>query len=223
MVHILSQKNSIANHFLAELRDVKIQQDSMRFRRNLERLGEIFAYEVSKEFKYQSKEVKTPLGTAKVNLLENQPVLATILRAGIPFHQGLLNYFDQAPNAFIAAYRLPGQSGGEEDSKDDVKIEVKVNYNVSPDINNKNLIIIDPMLATGTTIVLALNGLLKNGIPAHTHIVSVLGSRAGIDYLQKSIKNFTIWLGDFDEELNKKAYIVPGLGDAGDLAYGYKT
>ena len=214
MVHILSRKNSIANHFLAELRDVKIQQDSMRFRRNLERLGEIFAYEVSKEFKYQSKEVKTPLGTAKVNLLEKQPVLATILRAGIPFHQGLLNYFDQAPNAFIAAYRLPGQS--------EEAIEVKVNYNVSPDINNKDLIIIDPMLATGTTIVLALNGLLKNGIPAHTHIVSVLGSRAGIDYLQKNIKNFTIWLGDFDEELNKKAYIVPGLGDAGDLAYGRK-
>ena len=165
MVHILSQKNSIANHFLAELRDVKIQQDGMRFRRNLERLGEIFAYEVSKQFTYQRKEVKTPLGTAKVDLLEKQPVLATILRAGIPFHQGLLNYFDQASNAFIAAYRLPGQSEGvsppltppkggrtgqpliPSEGKGGGKIppsgglrgaiEVKVNYNVSPDINNK--------------------------------------------------------------------------------------
>jgi uracil phosphoribosyltransferase len=214
MHEILSKKNSLFNHFIAEIRDISIQKDSMRFRRNLERMGEIFAYEISKHLDYQSVEVTTPLGVSNENLIIQQPVLVTILRAGLPMHQGLLNYFDKAQNAFISAYRKHHKDGS---------FEVAVEYLSSPDITDKVVILSDPMLATGTSIVLAYQALLKRGIPKQIHVVAAIGSAAGLEYVRKKLpSNSKIWLGAVDEELTAQSYIVPGLGDAGDLAYGTK-
>lgn len=216
MVHNLGATNSIFNQFIAELRDIEIQQDRMRFRRNLERVGEIFAYEISKSFPYEEKEVVTPPGSASMQLLREQPVIATILRAGLPLHQGLLNYFDQADNAFVTAYRKYNKSEA---------FDIRVEYISSPDITGKILILSDPMLATGASIVKTLRGMLGLGMPSHIHIVSVLASIEGIEHVKRnlSLHNLTIWVGGIDDELTAQAYIVPGLGDAGDLAYGKKS
>lgn len=216
MVHNLGATNSIFNQFIAELRDSEIQQDRMRFRRNLERIGEIFAYEISKTFAFEEREVVTPLGAATIPLMKGQPVIATILRAGLPLHQGLLNYFDKADNAFITAYRKYDKSEA---------FDIRVEYISSPDISNKTLILSDPMLATGASIVKTLRGMLAIGMPSHIHIVSVLASIEGLEYVKRnlSLHNLTIWVGGIDDELTAQAYIVPGLGDAGDLAYGKKS
>jgi uracil phosphoribosyltransferase len=216
MVNNLGETNSVFNQFIAELRDVVIQNDRLRFRRNLERIGEIFAYEISKTIDYEHHEITTPLGVADMQLIKEQPVLATILRAGLPMHQGLLNYFDKADNAFISAYR-------KYDKNEDFKISLE--YMSSPDINNRILILTDPMLATGASIVKVMRGLLGIGKPSHVHIVSALASIEGVEYVKRhlSLLDMTIWVGGLDDELTAQAYIVPGLGDAGDLAYGMKT
>lgn len=215
MVHILSEQNSIFNQFVAELRDVTIQNDSMRFRRNLERMGEIMGYEISKTLAYQTKETTTPLGIAETSHLIEQPVIATILRAGLPMHLGVLNYFDRAENAFISAYRRHHK---------DNTFDIHVEYVSSPSIDDKVVILCDPMIATGGSIVLAFKALLAKGTPKHTHIISAISSRQGIDYVRANMpsKDFTIWCGAVDEELTAHSYIVPGLGDAGDLAFGTK-
>jgi len=215
MIKELGKENSIFNSFLAELRDVNIQKDNMRFRRNLERVGEIFAYEISKTMKYEKRDVETPLGEAHMNQLAEQPVLATILRAGLPMHQGMLNYFDHAENAFISAYR-------KYDADEDFVI--KLDYISSPGLQNKILILSDPMLASGGSIIASLEGLFEKGAPSHTHVVCLLASEEGIKAIKKkfSLKKMTLWIGAIDDELTAKAYIVPGLGDAGDLAYGKK-
>ena len=215
MVHILSEQNSIFNQFVAELRDVSIQNDSMRFRRNLERMGEIMGYEISKSLPYETKETTTPLGIAQTSHLIAQPVIATILRAGLPMHLGVLNYFDRAENAFISAYRRHHK---------DNTFDIHVEYVSSPSIDDKVVILCDPMIATGGSIVLAFKALLAKGTPKHTHIISAISSRQGIDYVKANMptKDFTIWCGAVDEELTAHSYIVPGLGDAGDLAFGTK-
>ena len=203
------------SQYIAEMRDLEIQRDSMRFRRNMERVGEIFAYEISKTLKWKSKEVVTSLGMANCKILEQQPVIATILRAGLPLHQGLLNAFDGAENAFISAYRKHRKDG---------RFDVKVEYVSSPSLDDKFLIISDPMLATGASMVLSYKELIKKGMPTHTHIVSILASNEGVEYVKKNLPNdnYTLWVGAVDDELTAKAYIVPGLGDAGDLAFGSK-
>jgi uracil phosphoribosyltransferase len=214
MVHILNDKPSIANVFLAELRDEIIQKDPLRFRRNLERLGEILAYEISKNLQYQLQEVTTPLGVAEVQLLAEQPVIATILRAGLPVHTGLLNYFDRAGSAFISAYRKHHKDGS---------FEIKVEYLSSPNLDDKVLILCDPMLATGQSMYLTYKAILAMGKPRHVHVVSLIASAEGLEYVKRHFPvNTSIWLGAVDDELTVKSYIVPGLGDAGDLAYGPK-
>ncbi|MCX7955412.1 MAG: uracil phosphoribosyltransferase [Bacteroidales bacterium] len=212
----LGIENSILNEYIYELRNKDIQKDSMRFRKNLERIGEIFGYEISKLLRYKTSEVTTPLGIAKVNILIKQPVLATILRAGLPLHQGLLNVFDKADNSFISAYRKYDKDG---------KFEIAIEYLSCPNLNDRVLILSDPMLATGSSMFLAYTNLLNNGKPEHTHLVTVIASKYGISHLKKNIpeKNVTLWVAAIDEELTAKAYIVPGLGDAGDLAYGSKN
>lgn len=211
---LLTKTNSIANHYLAELRDTSVQKDSLRFRKNLERLGEIFAYEISKNMSYQAKIVQTPLGEKETFQLVSPPVLVTVLRAGLPLHQGLLNFFDTAENAFIGAYR------GKHDTKE--HFEIEMDYIASPDIQGKTLILCDPMLATGKSIEKAYHAMLRYGIPARTHIVSAIASQRGIRFVQARMPECKLWIGDIDEELNAKSYIVPGLGDAGDLAFGGK-
>lgn len=215
MIHILGNKRSILNQFIAEMRDVDIQQDSLRFRRNMERAGEVFAYEISKTLAWESREVTTTLGVAQCEVLKDQPVIATILRAGLPLHQGLLNYFDKAENAFISAFRKHRKDG---------RFDIQIEYSSSPSLDDKVLIMGDPMLATGSSMVLAYKELANKGVPKHTHIVSVVASLQGIEYLKKHLLSdaFTLWLGAVDDELTAKAYIVPGLGDAGDLAFGSK-
>jgi uracil phosphoribosyltransferase len=214
MSRILSHENSLVNVFISELRDETIQKDSMRFRRNLERLGEIIAYEISKHLEYSEKEVTTPLGIANVPVLKDQPVIATILRAGLPVHQGMLNYFDQAENAFVSAYRKHHK---------DNSFEIKVEYMSSPDLNDKVLIICDPMLATGQSMLLAYKALIQRGKPRHIHVVGLIASVEGLTYVKSHFpENTTFWMGAVDDELTVKSYIVPGLGDAGDLAYGTK-
>jgi uracil phosphoribosyltransferase len=215
MVHNLSLNNSILNQFVAELRDVEIQKDGMRFRKNLERLGEIFAYEISKNLNYIEKETTTPLGIADSKLLAEQPVIATILRAGLPLHSGLLNYFDRAQNAFISAYRKHHKNN---------TFEIALEYVACPNLEDTTLILCDPMLATGSSIVLTYKALLAKGTPKHIHIVAAIASSEGIEYVKKNMPstNYTIWCAAIDEELTAQAYIVPGLGDAGDLAYGDK-
>ncbi len=212
---VLTETYSIANHFLAELRSREIQKDAMRFRKNMERLGEIFAYEISKTLTYQNRDVETQLGAKITQQVSQQVVLVTILRAGLPLHQGLLNYFDKAENAFIGAYR------GKHDEKE--SFEIEMDYITSPDIQDKVLIISDPMLATGKSIEKAYHAMLRYGIPAKTHIVSAIASRRGVRFIKARLPQCRLWIGDIDEELNNKSYIVPGLGDAGDLSYGGKV
>lgn len=215
MVRNLSLQPSVLSQFLAEIRDVNIQKDSMRFRRNLERIGEICAYEISKTLQYESVNTTTPLGESESKLLKEQPVVATILRAGLPLHFGILNFFDKAENAFISAYRKHHK---------DNTFEIALEYVASPDLNGKTLILCDPMLATGSSIVLTYKALLKRGVPAHTHLVSAICSKQGVEHVKANMPNtnFTLWCGAIDEELTAQAYIVPGLGDAGDLAFGSK-
>ncbi len=215
MIHELGKQNSILNQFIAELRDVNVQNDFMRFRRNLERCGEIFAYELSKVLSYQTVQVQTPLGTADVSVPTDNIVLATILRAGLPLHQGMLNYFDKAQNAFISAYRKYDKDG---------TFRIQFEYISCPSIEGKTLVLIDPMLATGASMLLAYKALLEHGKPLHTHIVAVIGSKEGVNYMKRNLSpsEATIWVGAIDDELTVKSYIVPGLGDAGDLAYGKK-
>jgi len=212
----LGKQNSIFNHFIREIRDVNIQKDSMRFRRNIERLGEIFAYEISKKIEYQNKEIVTPLGISKENLMIEAPVLATILRAGLPLHQGLLNYFDRSDNCFISAFRKHKKGGD---------FEIKIEYMSSPSLDDKTVILCDPMLASGNSMVLALKALLSKGNPKHIHIISIIASTEGIQYLKENspFRNCTLWLGAQDAEMTSQSYIVPGLGDAGDLAFGKKV
>jgi uracil phosphoribosyltransferase len=214
MVHNLSQQNSIFNNFLAEIRDEMIQRDSLRFRRNMERIAEIIGYELSKKLKYSSKEITTSLGQANMNTVDSQIVLATILRAGLPMHQGLLNYFDKADSAFVSAYRK--HTSGDE-------FDVFVEYCAAPTIDNKVLVISDPMLATGTSMVMVYKALLKNGNPKQIHIVSAIATPEALAMIKKHFPgNTEVWVGAIDEELTAQAYIVPGLGDAGDLAFGDK-
>ena len=211
----LGATDSVFNQFMAELRDADIQQDRMRFRRNLERIGEIMAYEISKTLEYEEEEVTTPLGIKQIRTVKEQPVIATILRAGLPFHNGMLSMFDHADNAFIAAYR-------KYDKNED--FEVKVEYYSSADIDDRVLILCDPMLATGESIVKTLNGLIDDMTPKQIHIAVVVASQDGLDYVRRTLANkpVTIWVGSIDEELTAHAYIVPGMGDVGDLAYGEK-
>ena len=214
-LHILGAQNSLFNEFISEVRSAEVQVDSMRFRRNLERIGEIFAYEISKNMAYAEQEVVTPLGIANIPRLQEKPVLATILRAGLPLHQGMLNYFDHADNAFISAFRKYYKDG---------TFEIQIDYLSSPDLDEKTLILCDPMLATGQSLALAYEELMSKGDPLHTHIVSVIASRQGLDYVMSKLSTdcCTFWIGAVDEELTAHSYIVPGLGDAGDLAYGIK-
>lgn len=212
----LGEGNSIVNNFISELRNIDIQNDRFRFRKNLERLGEIFAYEISKTLEYKSETVVTPLGSLEMNVLKEQPVLATILRAGLPMHQGFLNIFDKADNSFIAAHRKYDKNEN---------YDINIEYYSTADFNDKVLVIIDPMLSTGESLVRCLNDLISDDMmPKEIHIANVLASRDGIEYLNRSLNhlNITVWVGAIDEELTAKAYIVPGLGDAGDLAYGRK-
>jgi len=213
MVYDLSKQPSVLRHFVAEIRDKNIQQDRMRFRRNLERIGEVCGYELSKLLQYKSSSVKTPLGEAEELLLPEQPVLATILRAGLPLHQGLLNYFDGADNAFISAYRYHHK---------DHTFEVKVEYASCPPLEGRILILSDPMLATGTSLVLSFKELLKFGNPSEVYVVTAIASEQGVNYVRKHMPQAKIFAAAIDKELTAKAYIVPGLGDAGDLAFGEK-
>jgi uracil phosphoribosyltransferase len=214
MVHILSEGNSIINHFIAEIRDVDIQNDRMRFRRNLERIGEIAALEISRILPYTVREVVTPLGIANVPVLAEQPVVGVILRAGLPMHQGVLNYFDHADNAFISAYRKHHKDGS---------FDIRLDYISSPSLENRIFILVDPMLATGSSIVATYRAMLDRGRPKQIHLVAALASSQGIDYVKKHMPGeLTMWIGAVDEELTAQSYIVPGLGDAGDLAFGEK-
>ncbi len=213
-VKILNGKNSILNKFISEIRDITIQNDSMRFRRNIERIGEILAYKISQTLTYEDKKISTPLGTKNIQLPKKDIVLCSILRAGLPLHNGLLNYFDDAENAFISAYRK---------HTNESEFEIKVEYFASPSLENKTLILADPMLATGQSLVSVYEGLKENGTPKKIHVACVIGSKEGISYIEKHFpKNTILWIATVDEKLNNKGYIVPGLGDAGDLAFGEK-
>lgn len=213
----LCSENSVVQKIMSELRDVNIQKDSHRFRWNMQRLGWIMAYEVSKTLAYQETDIQTPLGIAKHNLVSDKVVLATIFRAGLPYHQGFLDMFDSAENAFVSAYRYYKD-------KECLEVGIKVEYIAAPDLNGKVVIIADPMLATGGSFELAIEALSSRGVPKHTHICAVVASQQGIDYLENLYKDkdVTVWTVVIDPELNEKKYIVPGLGDAGDLCYGTK-
>ena len=211
----LGDTNSILNKFVPELRDVDIQKDSLRFRRNVERIGEIMAYEISKEFHYSTKDIQSPLGIAPMNTPDDQIVISTILRAGLPFHQGFLRYLDNAENAFVSAYRK---------YKDRLNFDIHIEYIASPRLTGKTLIISDPMLATGSSMELAYEALLTKGVPGHVHVASIISSKQALEYLQKKMPDdkTTIWIAALDNDLDDHSYIVPGLGDAGDLAFGEK-
>ncbi len=211
----LGQKNSLLNKFVAQLRDINIQKDSLRFRKNLERIGNIFAYEISQVLESSVKPVTTPLGIAQMNTYDDQIVVATILRAGLPLHEGVLNYFDEAQNAFVAAYRKYHK--GED-------FQIKIEYCSTPDLEGKTLIIADTMLATGSSIEATYKRLLEEGEPKHTHLVCPVCSAYAVEYIQKYLPGdkVTLWVAAIDEELTSRSYIVPGLGDAGDLAFGTK-
>ena len=214
MVINLSQDYSILCDWVAEIRDQSVQTDRMRFRRNLERIGEIAGYEISRLLPFEEIEIQTPLGYASSKMLKTQPVLATILRAGLPLHQGLLNVFDKADNAFISAYRKHEADGS---------FEISMSYITSPDLENRVLIISDPMLATGSSMVKTIQQLRSEGNPAEIHIVTAIACTVGIEYLRRALPTCKIWCGAIDDELTAKGYIVPGLGDAGDLSFGSKT
>lgn len=211
----LGERGSLLDQFVSEIRSETIQKDRMRFRRNMERVGEIMAYEISREMVFKRENIKTPLGVASVPVMDSEPVLTTILRAGIPFHQGFVNYFDKADNAFVAGFRK---------YHDDLSFEVKLDYVTSPDLTERDIIIVDPMLATGSSFELAYKALKSFGKPAHIHLAAIIASKEGIENLKKVMPadNCTIWTAGVDDELTVKSYIVPGLGDAGDLAYGPK-
>ncbi|MEI6898323.1 MAG: uracil phosphoribosyltransferase [Bacteroidota bacterium] len=215
MVNVLSNTNSVISNIIAELRDVDVQKDNLRFRANLEKMGAIFAYEISKSLTYQTREVITSLGIANVPVLAEYPVLATILRAGLPFHQGFLNIFDKSENAFISAYRKTHK---------DHSFSIQVEYSSCPDLTGKTVILSDTMIATGSLVLMTYKELLTHGKPAQIHIATVLASLEGIDYLKKHLPQHGIklWIGAIDDELTAQSYIVPGLGDAGDLAFGKK-
>ena len=214
MVINLSEQNSVLCNWVSELRDVQIQTDRMRFRRNLERIGEVAAYEISKGLEYVEKETQTPLGIANSKALKDQPVLATILRAGLPLHQGLVNIFDRADNAFISAYRKHNRDGS---------FEISLDYISCPELENRIVIIADPMLATGSSMVKTIQYLREEGHPKEIHIVTAIACTVGIEYVIRTEPNVKIWCAAIDEELTAKGYIVPGLGDAGDLAFGVKV
>lgn len=211
----LGASNSILNRFVSELRDVDIQKDSLRFRRNIERIGEIMAYEISKDFTYQPKDIQSPLGISTMDLPEDNIVISTILRAGLPYHQGFLSYLDYAENAFVSAYRK---------YKDRLNFDIHIEYIASPDLTGKTLIITDPMLATGSSMELAYQALLTKGTPKHIHIASIISSQQALNYIQEKMPDdkTTVWVSAVDPVLDEHSYIVPGLGDAGDLAYGAK-
>lgn len=214
-IHLLSEQNSVLNKFLIELRDKSIQQDSMRFRRNLERIGEVTAYELSKTLRYAPRTVETPLGEAVVQQIDERLVVATILRAGLPFHRGFLNYFDDAQNAFVSAYRKNHKDGS---------FTVKVEYISCGELEGKTLLLVDPMLATGQSLVLAYEAMCQRcGHPEQLHVAAVIASEQGVDYARRHLpQETTLWVAAVDEELTSRSYIVPRLGDAGDLAYGEK-
>ena len=214
-VHNLSDKNSLFNTFLKEIRSVEIQNDPLRFRRNMERAGEIMAYEISKKMNFEKEDIQTPLGIAPTHVISDKVVLTTILRAGLPFHQGFLSYFDRAENAFVSAYRK---------YKDALKFNIHVEYIASPPLEGKTLILTDPMLATGSSMELSYQAMLTKGAPKHIHIASIIASKAAVDYVKRHFPSdkTTVWVGAIDPSLNEHSYIVPGLGDAGDLAFGEK-
>lgn len=214
-IHYLSEKNSILNHFLGEIRDVNVHKDSMRFRRNIERIGEIMAYELSKELDYKAIEIQTPLGIKKTTQIDDSIILCSILRAGLAMHIGFLNYFDKAENGFISAYR--------HHPNNDDYFEIKVEYQALADINDKCLLVIDPMLASGQSIVAVYKRLMERGTPKDIHIAVTIAAPEGIAYLEQHLPdNCHLWIATLDQKLNEHNYIVPGLGDAGDLAYGNK-
>lgn len=213
MIFNLSKQNSIANKYIAELRDVNIQKDRMRFRKNIERIGEILAYEISKTLKYEEHEVETPLGIASVNLSTQRIVIGTILRAGLPMHQGALNIFDDADNAFISAYRMHHKDG---------TFEINIEYTSCPNLDDCILILCDPMLATGASMDLAIKSLQEYGTPKAIHVMTAVAATYGLDHIKRLNPDVKLWIGVEDDELTAKSYIVPGLGDAGDLSYGSK-
>lgn len=215
MIKNIGETNSVLNRFISEIRNIDVQNDRMRFRRNLERIGEIFAYEISKTLSYSMNSITTPLGIADMQLPAEEPVLATIMRAGLPFQNGFLNFFDNAENAFISAYRKYNKDGS---------FTIQFEHLSCPPIDGKIIILNDVMMASGSSFVLSYQALLGKGIPKHTHMVSVIASKEGISYVKRHLpmKNITLWVGAIDDELTVKGYIVPGLGDAGDLAFGDK-
>lgn len=215
MVHVFTEKDSLFGPLMAEMRNVEVQGDRMRFRKNLERFGMLAGLEISKHLHYVSQSITTPLGDTECRVLEQQPVIASILRAGLPLHNGVLEVFDHADNAFISAYR--------KHTRNDDSFEVLVEYMSSPSLNGRTVILCDPMLATGSSMVLAYKALLERGKPAHIHVLTTISSQEGINFVKSHLPaNITLWTGDVDDELTAQAYIVPGLGDAGDLAYGEK-
>ncbi len=214
-IHYISENNSVLNHFLGQIRNVNVQQDSMRFRRNIERIGEIMAYELSKAMPYKNVEIQTPLGIKKTTEIESDLVLCSILRAGLPLHNGFLNYFDYAENSFVSASRYH--------PNDDDEFEILVEYQALSNLNDKTVLLLDPMLATGQSIVAVHEKLVQNAIPKEIHIVVVIAAPEGVAHLEKNLPDSChLWVAALDEKLNEKNYIVPGLGDAGDLAYGSK-
>lgn len=213
MVINLSEQHSLISNWVSELRNVAIQEDRMRFRRNLERIAEVIGYEISKKLEWEQKEITTPMGTSISKVLKEQPVLATILRAGLPMHNGLLNYFDRADNAFISAYRKHNPDGS---------FDIALEYMASPEIENRVLIVSDPMLATGSSLVKTIQFIREEGEFRELHIVCAIACTVGLEYVKRAEPKATIWCGDIDDEITAKGYIVPGLGDAGDLAYGVK-
>lgn len=212
-ITVLAEKNSVIQQFLTEIRDKHIQTDRLRFNRNIERIGEILAYELSKELEYKDVETETPLTTTTTKVLASQPVIASVLRAGVPLQQGIANFFDGADRAFISAYR---------NYLDESSFEIELDYLASPNLKGRTLIFADPMLATGKSVLLTLNSLLSKGEPVHTHIVAVVASKQGLANLNANLKNVSFWIAAVDDSLNSHSYIVPGLGDAGDLAFGLK-
>ena len=214
-IHYLSEGNSVLNHFLGQIRNVDVHTDSMRFRRNIERIGEIMAYELSKKLHYKNVEIKTPLGIKKTTEIQDQLLLCSILRAGLPLHMGFLNYFDNAENGFVSASR--------HHPNNDDYFDILVQYQAIADLNEKNLLIVDPMLATGQSIVAVYNKLMERGVPKEIHIAVVIAAPEGIAYLEQHLpEHCHLWVASLDDKLNEHSYIVPGLGDAGDLAYGQK-
>lgn len=215
-IHHLSENQSILNNFIAEIRDKRVQKDPMRFRRNIERIGEVMALEISKSLEYTTKEITTPLGIKRMDVTDNDIIICSVLRAGLPLHQGFLNFFDKAENAFISAFRHHPFG--------DDQFEIITEYVATPDLDNKTLLLVDPMLATGKSLVSVLEVIQQYGKPKEIHVTSIIAAREGVEYVSSNFpKKSTLWIAALDEILNEKGYIVPGLGDAGDLAFGPKT